>query len=130
MSSTWRAVLILSLVLVGLNLVIVALQSTNQAQESPDYSTYRTGAEGCQALFGALARLGFDVRRHERDLTEIPEDCGQLWVLFPTAGMSYEELQSLRDWVADGGQLPQLQPHKLLRLPGRVVAERGRMSLS
>ncbi len=105
MSPTVRWIIALAVVLLLANLLTVGLKTRSTEEGSADWSTYRYGAQGAAAPYGTLKRLGVDVRRLRDSSTRIPEDCAQLWMLYPTSPLAYDDLSALRNWVFEGGQL-------------------------
>lgn len=105
MSSSTRWVIAALSVLVIANLASGVVRKAGAEKARADWSTYRSGGQGTLALYRTLGRLGYDVRRLEAPLTQIPDDCALLWLLYPTDGLAYDELVALRDWVAGGGRL-------------------------
>lgn len=105
MSRTARWLLVLLLLFVLANVITVGLGAGNKTQQTADFSSYRRGGQGSAALYGLFERLGYPVARHQDVLTSLPEDCRQLWVLYPTQPLAREEMVALEDWVYNGGQL-------------------------
>jgi hypothetical protein len=76
---------------------------TEQRQQP---STYSTSPNGARALFDLMERLGIQVRRHERPLTELADDAGLLVIVEPLArAIDGTEQKVLQDWLNAGGTL-------------------------
>lgn len=105
MNRAGQWLLALLIVFIGVNAVIWPMLQETATQRTADWSTYRRGGQGTAALYAILTRVGIPVGQLRAPMTELPEDCRQLWILQPTEPVGYDELVALRDWVSGGGQL-------------------------
>jgi len=77
---------------------------TGQKQEAP--SSYSTASGGAKAAYLLLSQSGYDVRRWERTLTDLPKTNGTILILAdPAEAPTREERESLKNFLSAGGRI-------------------------
>ena len=75
-----------------------------QKQEAP--SSYSTASGGAKAAYLLLSQSGYDVRRWERPLTDLPKNADTTLILAdPAEAPTREERESLNNFLSEGGRV-------------------------
>lgn len=75
-----------------------------QKQEAP--SSYSTASGGAKAAYLLLSQSGYQVRRWERPLTDLPKTAGTTVILAdPGEAPTREERESIKTFLSDGGRI-------------------------
>ena len=75
-----------------------------QKQETP--SSYSTASGGAKAAYLLLSQSGYDVRRWERSLKDLPKGVGTILILAdPVEAPTREEREALKNFLSDGGRI-------------------------
>jgi hypothetical protein len=81
----------------------VALESREINKENERRTTYSAAAGGYKALYLWLHNLNLPVRRWERTLNDLSAEASVLVMVEPELGPSKGELETLKEWIANGG---------------------------
>jgi hypothetical protein len=82
---------------------LVKLESREINKEDERKTTYSAGIGGYKALYLWLHNLNLPVRRWERTLNELSAEASVLVMVEPELGPSKGEVETLREWVVNGG---------------------------
>jgi len=82
---------------------LVALESREINKENERRTTYSAAAGGYKALYLWLHNLNLPVRRWERTLDDLSAEASVLVMVEPELGPSKGELETLKEWIANGG---------------------------
>jgi len=82
---------------------LVALESKGINKEDERRTTYSAAAGGYKALYLWLHNLNLPVRRWERTLNDLSAKASVLVMVEPELGPTKGELETLKQWVANGG---------------------------
>lgn len=82
---------------------LVALESRGINKENERRTTYSAAAGGYKALYLWLHNLNLPVRRWERTLNDLSAEASVLVMVEPELGPTKGELETLKEWVANGG---------------------------
>jgi hypothetical protein len=95
------AFIVFILLLVG---VVVLGGERGEKVEIP--SSYSTASGGAKAGYLLLARSGYDVRRWERPLTDLPKPAGTTLILAdPDEAPTHDESESIKSFLYRGGRI-------------------------
>jgi uncharacterized protein DUF4350 len=135
MRSNTRALLLLLglfILFVALNFVFLVEENTSQEDETKgSRSSYRTTPYGTLALYTLLEESDYPVTRLESPYTNLQsrDDISTLVIISPPADSNpnQEELESLNEWISDGGLVIIIDREIFLDFDGESVrtAQRG-----
>src|SRR5258705_12747337 len=75
-----------------------------QQQEAP--TSYSTASGGAKAAYLLLEQSGYQVRRWERSLVDLPKAAGTTLILAdPLEAPTREERESLKNFLSEGGRI-------------------------
>lgn len=87
-------------------MVIAALFFGGESQNVEVPTTYSTGSGGAKAAYLLLQESGYNVRRWQKPLNELPEAQGKVLVIAePMEAPSRAERERLEKFISDGGHL-------------------------
>ncbi len=86
--------------------VVASIFSSNQGSKAELPTTYSSGSGGAKAAYLLLQESGYDSRRWEQPLTDLPNPAGTTLILAnPLESPTRAERNRLRRFVTDGGHL-------------------------
>ena len=104
-SRTWRVLALLGGALVGLNLLVLALDRTTGGPRGPTSSSYATAADGLAAYADLIGRAGHPVVRLRAPLASADLAPSSTLVLLDPTAVGRADARALRRFLESGGRL-------------------------